>query len=425
VRVRVLLLLLVVAVAAGAYEAGRRASGPGASPPESVPDDAAVQALRALPYAAASHDPHAERRGVFFHDRERAEPGFGFYTSRRDRRAFLIDMDGKVVHEWSAPGGEWQHATLLPDGGVLALVQDERILRLDRGSRELWSWTGRPHHDLAVDDAGNLRVLDRVSRIVPAVHPGWTCVDDRVVTLGPDGRELGAFSLLESVLRSPWASLLLPRFRHRGRPQPLVVQHPEEHFLLPSRETADGPPAQRVFELDPLHANHVAVLDGRLADRSPLFARGNLLVCLRNMNAIAVLDGGSHDVVWLWGPGTLTYPHDSNLLPNGNLLVFNNGLAESQVLEVDPSTLTFTWHYGPGPGFFSYTRGSCQRLPGGNTLITESDKGYAFEVDAARDVVWAFANPDVEGEQRAAIWRMVRFAPEELPFLGSSVSRAP
>ena len=76
------------------------------------------------------------------------------------------------------------------------------------------------------------------------------------------------------------------------------------------------------------------------------------------------------------------------------------------------------WMYGPRHDFFSQTRGSCQRLPNGNTLFTESDKGRVFEVTREGQLVWEFHNPDVdENAIRGAIWRMTRFSEAELPFV--------
>ena len=78
------------------------------------------------------------------------------------------------------------------------------------------------------------------------------------------------------------------------------------------------------------------------------------------------------------------------------------------------------WQY-TSEGFFSKTRGSAQRLPGGNTLVSESDTGHVFEVTPDGDVVWRFANPDVdEGGVRAAVWRMTRRPLAALGFLGPS-----
>ena len=74
--------------------------------------------------------------------------------------------------------------------------------------------------------------------------------------------------------------------------------------------------------------------------------------------------------------------------------------AASRVLELDPLTLEPVLEYSGSPEepFFSSLMGTVQRLPGGNTLITESDFGRAFEVDAAGRIVWEFDSPHTAGE---------------------------
>ena len=60
--------------------------------------------------------------------------------------------------------------------------------------------------------------------------------------------------------------------------------------------------------------------------------------------------------------------------------------------------------------FFTEERGGAQRLPNGNTLIFESNKGHVFEVTEGGEIAWGFLNPEVkEGEKkRAPIYRMLR-----------------
>jgi hypothetical protein len=82
----------------------------------------------------------------------------------------------------------------------------------------------------------------------------------------------------------------------------------------------------------------------------------------------------------------------------------------SRVIEVEPATGRIAWKYENGPAFFSEWGGSVQRLPNGNTLITNSNSGRAFEVTAEGKIVWEFANPKVYSNgDRANIWRLTRF----------------
>ena len=92
------------------------------------------------------------------------------------------------------------------------------------------------------------------------------------------------------------------------------------------------------------------------------------------------------------------------------------------MVELDPSRKKIVWEYrSDSPQqFFSVSRGSSQRLPNGNTLITESDKGCVFEVTSGGEMVWEFFNPEIkmEDEKRAAIYRMTRIIDfKKYPFL--------
>jgi len=344
-----------------------------------------LEALQALPYVSGTADPHAERRGVLLHDREHASPGLNLYAPATEAAAYLIDMDGRVAHRWSYGKEPWQHVELLPDGGLLATVTDRELLRLDRRSRLLWRYRARFHHDLALGPDGRIYGLVRNDRRMPELHPDFDTVVDSLLVLSPDGELVREASLLDVVLGSRYA-YLVPRL--------------------------DGQAIDRdKGALDLLHTNHVEVLDGSEVGRSPLFSRGNLVVSFRTLSTIAILDGESLDPLWVWGPNNLLYQHDPTLVPGGRLLIFDNGIHRSRVVELDPLTRKLAWTYTAGD-LFSRTRGSVQRLPNGDTLITESDTGYVFEVTPAGERVWTFAAPHytLDG-RRASIWRMHRYPP--------------
>ncbi len=91
------------------------------------------------------------------------------------------------------------------------------------------------------------------------------------------------------------------------------------------------------------------------------------------------------------------------------------------MLEVDPVTDEIRWEYNGDPpeAFFSALRGGCQRLPNGNTLITESDRGRVFEITPEGEVVWEFYNPVTRsgGSERSAIYRLTRLEADD-PWVG-------
>ncbi len=358
----------------------------------------AFDPLRALPYVDGTFDPDHTSRGVIVNDGARSFPGLNLYATRTSGSARLVDMEGALVHEWKRPGGAWMEVHLFGNGDLLVTEKDRRLFKVDARSTLLWEVRGRFHHDFWVTKEGDIYALARHAERIPEIHPDIPVVVDEIQVRGPDGELHRTLSLLDMVRRSRYAFLL-----------------PEVSGIRRKR-LRNG---RMVNELDILHANHVEVFDGSLAGLSPLFAKGNLLLSLRSLNAILIADGRSLEILWLWGPTNLTAQHDPRLIENGHILVFDNGVRASRVLEIDPLSNRVTWRYAPGENFFSRRRGSVQRLPNGNTLITESDRGYVHEVTPEGEVVWRFANPEFgEGGIRLVIWRMTRIPRENLPFLG-------
>ena len=148
--------------------------------------------------------------------------------------------------------------------------------------------------------------------------------------------------------------------------------------------------------------------------------------------AIIARDG---KIVWRIGPDfreskelrairQIIGQHHPHIIPKGlpgagNLLVFDNGgssgygaptpvspdgsaihqRAGSRVLEINPVTLELVWSY-TGPRFFSTNISGAQRLPNGNTLITEGAPGRLLEVTSDRRIVWEYIYPVFGGAQR-------------------------
>lgn len=355
-----------------------------------------LEQLQALGYVDGTIDKQAELRGVLIHDQERAFPGVNLYNSRIRPLARLIDNDGHELHSWSFPGDDgWEHTELLPNGDLLVIVNQRSIFKIDRDSKLLWQTEIEAHHDLAVHSSGAIYALTDRETLRPEIHPEVPVVEDFITILSPEGEPEKKLSILDAMQSSPYAFLLAsPR-------------------CLPAPDDA----AERIH-IDMLHTNHIQIFDGTLANRSPLFAEGNVLISMRTINTIAILDPQDGRILWAWGPTNLHRQHHPSLLDNGHIVVFDNGRKRSQIVEIDPLTFEVVWRHAPKTGFFSGYRGSVQRLANGNTLITESDRGYVFEITPDHKEVWRFANPDVrEDNLRIAIWRMTRFVRDELDFL--------
>jgi hypothetical protein len=87
------------------------------------------------------------------------------------------------------------------------------------------------------------------------------------------------------------------------------------------------------------------------------------------------------------------------------------------VIAFDPGSLETSWIYkGEKPNnFFSRECGSNQYLPNGNILITESDRGKAFELSPELTIVWKYINTAQVGDKSefiSSIFEMIRVEPD-------------
>jgi hypothetical protein len=360
-----------------------------------------VERLQALGYVDVSDEVvEPGRAGVVVHDRARSQPGYNLFTNAHLCSAQIIDADGEVLRTWSLePCYRWDNTSLAPDGSLLVVGRANRsgkdeggwaagryVARLAFDGSVEWRMPLGAHHDVQWTPRGQIAVLTAVRRVVPAVDAKRKLKDDQLTLLSPSGDVLESASIYE-----------------------LLATAPPEQFRFQPRTQGKG-------HLDLLHANSVFWMeDPKLAARDPLYAPQNVVVTIRHQDTVAVVDWDAKKVVWAWGQGELSGPHDAVVLPSGNLLVFDNGLGRgwSRVLELEPISRRIVWEYrAPEPKtFYTQTRGANQRLANGNTLIAQSDSGRAFEVTPGGEVVWEFLNPNTSEGKRGALVRMRRIEP--------------
>jgi hypothetical protein len=359
-------------------------------------DDALVERLRALGYVEqVTEDPDPTRAGVVQRDPGRTHPGVNVYCSVRSGEVKFLDMSGRVLHTITLPEpGEGSDCLLVPDGagGFLALTWP-LLIRIDWDSTVQWVSRKGHHHDLAVDEQGLIYTLSQKPGVL--YHGLYTLPiqDHSILVLDLDG------AVVQEIELSPL---------FRGNISRRRLELTRRLSLRPN---------PKAYELasDVYHPNTIAILD-----RDTTFGeRGHLLLCLRELDLVAVLDLDREAVVWRWGTGRLDHPHHPSLLPNGQLLIFDNGPRRgwSRLIQLDPAKRKIVWSYrgDPPESFFSEIGGAAQTLPNGNVLVTESTKGRVFEIARDGEIVWEFRNPDrTPAGKRRQIYRMRRFAPEEL-----------
>ena len=123
------------------------------------------------------------------------------------------------------------------------------------------------------------------------------------------------------------------------------------------------------------------------------FHPDNIIVDGREANIIFIISKATGKITWKLGPdydnspeakaiGWIIGQHHAHMIPHtlpggGNILVFDNG--------------GWGGYDVPNPG--SPTISGMQRLPNGNTLITEGSDGRVFEVTPDHKIVWEFVSP--------------------------------
>jgi hypothetical protein len=369
------------------------------TPGERSPEE--VDRLRSLPYAGFSSRADSQPDGVVEHDPDRAYAGYTLYSVHEKCRADLIDMEGAVVRSWSLEASSsWSNVELLPDGDLLVVgwdaseegepgIADEKryLVRFAWDGTLRWKRSMPAHHDVELTPRGQLLTLTFARRLIPSIDTTIVVRDDRLTVLDLDGRAARSISFYDVLSRSPD---VFPLSR-----------------VAPNR--AGGAPW-----IDLFHGNSVEWMRRpALAAKSSIYGPANVLVCFRHQDRIAILNLDEQRVVWSWGLGVISGPHDAQVLDDGHILLFDNGIARgwSRAIELDPLTGRIVWEYrAPIPkSFYTVNRGSAQRLPNGNTLIANSDDGTAFEVTKDGAVVWRYNVPDRNDRgQRAAIVRAKR-----------------
>ncbi|MET9295313.1 aryl-sulfate sulfotransferase [Streptomyces sp. NPDC003077] len=346
---------------------------------------------------------------------------------------YLVDLHGEVVHQWKLPYRPGRHARILPNGNLAynGVLPDQEALfpmwHKYRGGvmREITpeGEVVREHIDpLQHHDAhhyGDGRILYSALEPLTGAHaaavqggvPGSEAGGDT------DGRRDGSGSA-DAAPGTVYADT--------------IKEVDAEGRTLWSWRVSDHLDRAE-YALHPAYAReHWPLINAVL----PL-ADGNVLASLRSVSAVVVISRATGEILWRTAPGTVSQQHNPTELPNGNFLVFDNGVFRpghdvpySRVIEIERSSGKIVWEYHDPSreAFFAPFMGSAQRLPNGNTLVTDSPAGRIFEVTAEGYLCWEYVVPHFGGyrepevgtlfpAQNNALFRAYRYGPHEVPWL--------
>lgn len=318
---------------------------------------------------------------VTFHKPSQTYNGFTLFTTSGGNGAWLIDMQGHIVHYWDMPYPAGMYGRFLSNGNLFY----QGSVPIEEAPLPTFGAVGG--HLLEVDWRGNL--IAKIDDLYHT-HDAYRMENGNfmIVRYVPVPKSIACRvkgGLLGTEHKGTmWANALREVNPHSGKImwEWLSYEHldPKSDSICPLEHRSEW-----------THCNTVEIL-----------GNGDVLTCFRSINTIAIIDKKKGHIKWKWGPGELCHPHHPSLLDNGNILVFDNGAhrrgsgpSYSRVLEVNPRTNRVEWQYMDNPKyeFFTGISGGCQRLANGNTLITESCLGRIFEVTFSGELVWEFVNP--------------------------------
>ncbi|MFC1498884.1 aryl-sulfate sulfotransferase [Verrucomicrobiota bacterium] len=326
-----------------------------------------------------------QKYGVAIHEPDKAYKGYTYFDAYYEQnRAFLIDMEGRVVHYWDLPGMFADFTELLPNGHVLAPVRriwaDSpkfpgfcacTIYEVDWDGNIVWEYSDDfQHHCVKRLDNGNTLVM-RVEQCPPdlaaKVQGGMPGTEDE---------------------QEKWKGYMWADNIQEVNKDGEVVWEWTAHEHL-DVETEKICTLEERSEWS--HGNNLEVLPN-----------GDILTTFRCINTCAIIDKQTGKIKWKWGADELCHPHNPTPLDNGNVLIFDNGVHRkdsyadySRIVEVNPDTNEIVWEYKSTPitEFYSTFCGGAHRLPNGNTFICEANKGRLFEVTKEGDIAWEYLSP--------------------------------
>jgi len=328
------------------------------------------------------------KTGVTKYDQEKAFEGYNHGTHR------IYTMKGEEI-KWVI--GEF--GIILKEGNYIS--KDETLKKFSKNGDLIWKTDFDIHHDIT------LTFRNTVLTLINDIHEynGRNVLFDTVLEIDQDGNLVDKWSTWDNLDHLKNAIEETELDWPSTNQTPTQVNNGSKYNLT-----------EPVY--DYYHMNSVQELPPNpLESKDNRFKQGNLLLSLSNRDLIVILNRDLNEIVWIWGVGEIEKQHMPRMLENGNIIIFDNGKDRnwSRIIELNPLTEEIVWEYSANPrtSFFTSSRGSVQRLPNGNTLITESEKGKVFEVTREGEIVWEWYNPEFDEESRRRMtYRMTRYSEE-------------
>ncbi|HLK23213.1 MAG TPA: aryl-sulfate sulfotransferase [Caulobacteraceae bacterium] len=354
--------------------------------------------------------------GLTFHRSGLSTKGYTLLTPHGDASTYLIDLEGRIVHRWTFTHIKPGYGRLLDNGHLLMTGSDvnlpkpppdeptkpppplaQHVTRLggyhttlcevDWDGNVVWEYVNPfQHHDFHRFANGNTMVPEWVEvseDLHKSVRGGFSRPRERLPRLLGD-------DLVE----------VTPDKKEVRRIQTWKLLDPKKDRIEP-----------RAIRWEWTHINGIDVNE-----------KGDIVFSARNCDRVCVISGETGEISFKFDK--VHGQHNPTWLPNGNILVFDNGHDSSKLVEIDPAKNEIVWTFRgrPSQQFFSGHISGASRLSSGNVLVCEGTSGRLFEVTRAGEVAWEWINPFVNnnsrGDPTVSIYRAHRYDPDHPALAG-------
>ena len=393
--------------------------------------------------------------GLFVNDTVNIFKGYTLFAPKQNTMTYLINNEGRLVHQWNS--------SKYPPGQAVYLLENGHLLRTcmtpgnlgtgggEGGRIEEYDWndslvwflnystsTYMQHHDIKILPNGNIVMLVVEKKLLTdIIEAGF----DTSKIQDPDFAQ-------KHILLPDCIIEIKPTYPSGGT---VVWEwHVWDHLIqsFNSSKSNFGVPSSHAELIDaagdhkalPLFWNHMNSIDYNPAfDQIAVSVRGNSEVWIID-HSTTTFESKSHsggkrgrggDLLYRWGnpicygAGTASdqkylQQHDIEWVKPGypgagNITCFNNGVGRnySTVDEIippvdtagnytyvagtkfGPSSQTWTYLATPPTSLYGADISGAFRLPNGNTLINDGPHGTFYEVTPSSAVVWKYINPTV------------------------------
>jgi len=427
---------------AQAGQGGGRTAGAGQAP------GAPAAGPAAMPENRTPVSPNPGQTIGLFLDKPGSFQGYTLFAPKHNTVIYLLDNEGRAVHQWKSAYEPGQSVYLKPNGNLVhcCLTKNEGFIGGGEGGRiEEFDWDGNliwefgysssaylAHHDIALLPNGNILMLVVEKKtLAECVAAGFNPQMLRDGQLYPD-------SVVEVQPTYPKGGKIVWEWRvwdHLIQDNDRTKQNYGEVASHP--ELVDVDANGRAVPAFWNHMNSIAY--NATLDQVLLSVRGSSEIWILDHGTTtaeaAGHSGGKRgkggDLLYRWGnpsaygrgnaaDAPLVQQHDAEWIPEGypgagHIMIFNNGYDRgwSSIEEIVPpidaagNYILATgkaygpekpvWHYEAAnrSDFFSSEISGASRLPNGNTLICAGVTGNLFEVTSTGETVWQYVNPVV------------------------------